>query len=157
MIAITWGAGKTTELQKEETMSLSGAKSHHFIMTAILASALTLCWSAEAKPPNGGSKPLITDTIVKKVRYTATGGVVCYVYNPSFTREMCAVIDYYNSAWWFGFPAHARRIQRRLTGIEMRPITRAPLFQDPTLHCKLVSARYGPPYRSLADCPDQGF
>src|SRR5262245_28151015 len=71
--------------KKEETMSLSGAKSHHFIMTAILVSALTLCWSAEAGPD------AMRDITLKKVRDSA--GAWCLVGNPNVTRDMCVLFE----------------------------------------------------------------
>jgi hypothetical protein len=40
-------------------MSLSGAKTRNFIVTAILVSAVVLCWSAEAAPKNVGHKQIV--------------------------------------------------------------------------------------------------
>lgn len=130
-------------------MSLSGAKSHHFIMTAILVSALTLCWSAEAAPD------AMRDVTLKKVRDRT--GAWCLVGNPNVTRDMCVVFEYSNSAWSF-FPGgpYARKIVGRLTGYETRPFAWAPLFQGPTLRCKVVYAWYGQPYKSfVGSCPYQ--
>jgi hypothetical protein len=158
---IPCGAGKTTEFAKERTMSSSGAKSHHFIMTALLVSALTLCWSAEAKPPKGGSKPLVTqamrDVILKKIR--GSTGTVCLVFNPDVPRDMCVVFESYNGATWgFGFSPRTWRTQQSLTGYEMREFARAP--QGATLYCKVVYAWYGPPYKGLSGsglCPWRNF
>src|SRR4029077_2347862 len=44
------------EFAEEEMMSLSGAKSQNFFGTAVLVSAVMLCWSAEAAPKNLGYK-----------------------------------------------------------------------------------------------------
>jgi len=108
---------------KEKTMSLSGTKSKNFIVTGILICALTLCWSAEAKP-KGGSKPLITEAMrdirIWIVTVDSSGSVACYAQNNNINKNICAVFEYYNSEWWFSSPSHARRVQRRFTPREIR-------------------------------------
>ena len=87
-------------------MSLSGAKSQNFFATAILVSAVMLCWSAEAAPKNLGYKymarnasPDITMQIGRKDSDTVT----CYVYNKS-SENICVVYDVY-PVWNFSQPA----------------------------------------------------
>ena len=88
-LAITFVAGKTTEITKEETMSFSGTKSHHFITTAILVSALTLCWSAEAAHRSKSTNRYISV-------YISRGDpavVICYAINKS-TRKISRGVRY---------------------------------------------------------------
>jgi hypothetical protein len=82
-------------------MSLSGAKTQNFFATAILVSAVVLCWSAEAAPKNLGHKqmvrnasPDITTQIGKN-----TDTVTCYVYTKS-DENICVVYDVY-PVWYF--------------------------------------------------------
>jgi len=144
-------------------MSLSGAKSQNFFVTAILVSALTLCWSAEAKPPKGGSKPVITEAMreieLGIIRADDFGSVACYARNNNTDKEICAVFEYYNLNWWFGFPPHVTRVQRRFTAREIRLIdfgAWAPSIQRRGLRCKLLSASYiqrDPAGKDLFICP----
>ena len=74
-------------------MSFSGTKSHHFITTAILVSALTLCWSAEAAHRSKSANRYISV-------YISRGDpafVICYAINRS-TRNISAVFDIDNLA-----------------------------------------------------------
>ena len=137
-------------------MSLSGAKSQHFIMTAILVSALTLCWSAEAAPKKYKSASRYIKMGI--VTVDDVGSVACYAQNKNVNKDICAVFEYDNSAWWFFPPAHARRVQRRFTPREIRLIdfgAWAPRNQGRSLHCKLVSASYiqHPGGKDLFTCP----
>jgi hypothetical protein len=145
---------------KEKTMSLSGTKSKNFIVTGILICALTLCWSAEAKP-KGGSKPLITEAMrdirIWIVTVDSSGSVACYAQNNNINKNICAVFEYYNSEWWFSSPSHARRVQRRFTPREIRLVdfgAWASRNQRLSLHYKLVSASYVQPSgKDLFTCP----
>ena len=156
-LAITSVAGKTTEITKEETMSFSETKSHHFITTAILVSALTLCWSAEAAHRG---KPRVTDAMrdVGIAIVDASYGPSepfrrCYAYNTNSVKDVCAVFDVYNLAavWvWWGIPPPARRVYLRLDRNRIViPNNYLPIYiteewglRRRTLQCKLVSATY---------------
>ena len=135
-------------------MSFSGTKSHHFITTAILVSALTLCWSAEAAHRG---KPRVTDAMrdVGIAIVDASYGPSepfrrCYAYNTNSVKDVCAVFDYENSAWWFSIPPQATRVYLRLDRNRIViPNNYLPIYiteewglRRRTLHCKLVSATY---------------
>jgi hypothetical protein len=84
-------------------MSLSGAKSQNFFATAILVSAVMLCWSAEAAPKNHGYivRNAIPD-ITTQIGKTDPGTVTCYAYNKSY-ENICVVYDVY-PVWNFSQP-----------------------------------------------------
>ena len=118
-------------------MSFSGTKSHHFITTAILVSALTLCWSAEAAHRSKSANRYISV-------YISRGDpavVICYAINKS-TRKISAVFDIYNLAavwFWFSIPPPVTRIERLIwPGIQAITWVPAPA----KLGCTLVSARW---------------
>jgi hypothetical protein len=130
-------------------MFLSGAKFLNLIAMAILVSAMMLGWSAEAKPPKGGSKPLVTEAMrdirIGIIQVDDFGSVACYAHNKNISKDVCAVFEYYNSDWWFSSPQHATRVQRRFTPREIRQIdfgAWAPRNQRLSLHCRLISASY---------------
>ena len=132
-------------------MFLSGAKSHHFIMTAILVSALTLCWSAEAEPAS-------RDITIKKGTSQPDGGAFCYAENNNI-KDICAIFDYYNLAWWFSPQRGTRQIQRRISGKGLVVIANAPGYQRQTLRCKLVFASYiqlRPGGKDIFNCVEYG-
>ena len=138
-------------LAKEETMSFSGTKSHHFITTAILVSALTLCWSAEAA--HRGKPNAMRDVGIFKQGGDYGPSYVfldCYAYNRNAVKDVCAVFDVDNSAWWFSIPPQATRVYLRLDRNRIViPNNYLPIYiteewglRRRTLHCKLVSATY---------------
>jgi hypothetical protein len=126
-------------------MSLSGAKSHHFIMTAILVSALTMCWSAEAGPAS-------QDITIHIGR--SGGSVFCSAQNNNI-KDICAVFEVYNlNNSWFGFQ-QTTQIQRRILGKGSDGIGWAPWFQRQSFRCKVVFATYlqlRPGGKYLFDC-----
>ena len=72
-------------------MSLSGAKSQNFFGTAILASAVMFCWSAEAAPKNLGYKQMARNAspdITMQIGRKDSDTVTCYVYNKS-SENIC--------------------------------------------------------------------
>ena len=124
-------------------MSLSGAKSQNFFATAILVSAVIFCWSAEAAPKNPGSKrivrnasPDITTQIGKE-----TDTVTCYVYNKS-DDNICVVYDVY-PVWYFS-QAKRGTVSHYIPGKTGLSIAWAFPFQQASMQCNLVSARYMP-------------
>jgi hypothetical protein len=124
-------------------MSLSGAKSQNFFATAILVSAVVLCWSAEAAPKNLGHKqivrnasPDITTQIGKN-----SDTVTCYVYNNS-NENICVVYDVY-PVWNFSQPARGT-VSHFIPGKTGRSIAWTFPSQQASMQCKLVSARYMP-------------
>jgi hypothetical protein len=124
-------------------MSLSGAKSQNFFATAIIVSAVMLCWSAEAAPENLGHKqivrnasPDITTQIGKD-----TDTVTCYVYNKS-DQNICVVYDVY-PVWYFS-QATRGTVSHYIPGKTGRSIAWAFASQQASMQCKLVSARYMP-------------
>ena len=125
-------------------MSLSVAKSQSFFATAILASTVMLCWSAEAAPKNLGYKymarnasPDITMQIGRKDSDTVT----CYVYNKS-SENICVVYDVY-PVWNFSQPARGT-VSHYIEGKTGRSIAWTFTSQQASMQCKLVSARYMP-------------
>ena len=124
-------------------MSLSGAKSQNFFATAILVLAMMPCWSAEAAPKNPGHKqivrnasPDITTQIGKE-----SDRVTCYVYNKSY-ENICVVYDVY-PVWHFSQPARGT-VTQSIPGKDGRGIAWAFPYQQASMQCKLVSARYIP-------------
>jgi len=130
-------------------MSLSGAKSQNFFATAILVSAVMLCWSAEAAPKNVGHKQIVrnagSDITTQIGRNTDT--VTCYVYNKS-DENICVVYDVY-PVWYFSQPARGT-VTQSIPGKNGRGIAWAFPYQQASMQCKLVSARYIPSY---GQCP----
>jgi hypothetical protein len=124
-------------------MSLSGVKTQNFFATAILVSAVVLCWSAEAAPKNLGHKqmvrnasPDITTQIGKN-----TDTVTCYVYNKS-DENICVVYDVY-PVWYFSQAARGT-VSHYIPGKTGRSIAWAFPSQQASMQCKLISARYMP-------------
>ena len=79
-------------------MFLSRAKFPNLIAMGILISAVMLSWSAEANPPKGGSKPLVTDAM-RDIRWGIGtvddfGSVACYAQNKNINMDICAVFEY---------------------------------------------------------------
>jgi hypothetical protein len=124
-------------------MSLSRTKTQIFFATAILVSAVVLCWSAEAAPKNPGQKqvvrnasPEITTQIGKN-----TDTVTCYVYNKS-DDDICVVYDVY-PVWYFS-RATRGTVSHYIPGKTGRSIAWAFPSQQASMQCKLVSATYRP-------------
>ena len=124
-------------------MPLPGAKSQNFFATAILVSAMMLCWSAEAAPKNPGHKQIarnassaITTQIGKE-----SDRVTCYVYNKSY-EDICVTYDVY-PVWYFSQPARGT-VSHFIEGKTGRTIAWAFPSQQASMQCKLVSARYMP-------------
>jgi len=124
-------------------MSLSGAKTQNIFATAILISAVVLCWSAEAAPRNPGHKQTVRnaspDITTQIGRNTDT--VTCYVYNKS-NDDICVTYDVY-PVWYF---AQATRgtVSHYIPGKTGRSIAWAFPSQQASMQCKLVAARYLP-------------
>jgi len=73
-------------------MSFLGAKSHRFIVTAILLSAVMFCWRAEAGP-RFGPRPIVQRvTVVTKITRESNGHTACRVYNTS-PKFACVLYD----------------------------------------------------------------
>jgi hypothetical protein len=124
-------------------MSLSGAKTQNFIVTAILVSAVVLCWSAEAAPKNVGHKQIVrnagSDITTQIGRNTDT--VTCYVYNKS-DENICVKYDVY-PVWYFSQAAPGT-VSHYIWGKTGRSIAWAFPSQQASMQCKLVSAKYMP-------------
>jgi hypothetical protein len=124
-------------------MSLSGTKSQSFFATAILVSAVVLCWSAEAAPKNLGHKPIVRNAspdITTQIGKN-TDTVTCYVYNKS-DENICVVYDVY-PVWYFSQAARGT-VSHYIPGKTGRSIAWAFPSQQASMQCKLVSARYMP-------------
>jgi len=124
-------------------MILSGVKTRNFFATAILFSAVVLCWSAEATPKNPGHKqtarnasPAISTQIGK---YADT--LTCYVYNTS-DENICVVYDVYPV--WYLSEAKRRTVAQYLPAKTGSSIAWAFPTQQSSMQCKLVSARFMP-------------
>ena len=124
-------------------MCLSGTKTQDLFATAILVSAVVLCWSAEAAPKNPGHKqavrnasPEITTQIGKN-----TDTVTCYVYNKS-NEDICVTYDVY-PVWYFS-QATRGTVSHYIPGKTGRSIAWAFPSQQASMQCKLVSARFMP-------------
>ena len=131
-------------------MSLSGAKSQNFFGTAVLVSAVMLCWSAEAAPKNLGYKQMARNAspdITMQIGRKDSDTVTCYVYNKS-SENICVVYDVY-PVWNFSQPARGT-VTQSIPGKNGRGIAWAFPYQQASMQCKLVSARYIPSY---GQCP----
>ena len=131
-------------------MSLSVAKSQSFFATAILASTVMLCWSAEAAPKNLGYKQIVRNAspdITMQIGRKDSDTVTCYVYNKS-SENICVVYDVY-PVWNFSQPARGT-VTQSIPGKNGRGIAWAFPYQQASMQCKLVSARYIPSY---GQCP----
>ena len=125
-------------------MSLSRAKFQKFFATAILASAVMLCWSAEAAPKNLGYKQIVRNAspdITTQIGRNDPGTVTCYAYNKSY-ENICVVYDVY-PVWNFAQPGRGT-VSHYLPGKTGRSIAWAFPSQQASMQCKLVSARYMP-------------
>jgi hypothetical protein len=131
-------------------MSLSGAKSQNFFATAILVSAVILCWSGEAAPKNLGYKQIVRNAspdITTQIGRNDPNTVTCYAYNKSY-ENICVVYDVY-PVWYFSQAARGT-VTQSIPGKNGRGIAWAFPYQQASMQCKLVSARYIPWY---ASCP----
>ena len=125
-------------------MSLSRAKFQKFFATAILASAVMLCWSAEAAPKNLGYKQIVRNAspdITMQIGRKDSDTVTCYVYNKS-SENICVVYDVY-PVWNFSQPARGT-VAHYTPGKTGRGIAWAFPSQEASMQCKLASARYMP-------------
>ena len=124
-------------------MSLSGTKTQNIVATAILATAVVLCWSAEAAPKNPGHKQAVRNAspdIVTQIGKN-TDTVTCYVYNKS-NEDICVTYDVY-PVWYFSQAARGT-VSHYIPGKTGRSIAWAFPSQQASMQCKLVSARYMP-------------
>jgi hypothetical protein len=65
------------------------------LSTAILVSAVMLCWRAEAAPKNFGCKQIARNAspdITTQIGRNDPGTVTCYAYNKSY-ENICVVYD----------------------------------------------------------------
>jgi hypothetical protein len=124
-------------------MFLSGAKTQALFATAIMVSAVVLCWDAEAAPRNSGHKQTVRNAspdIITQVG-KETDNVTCYVYNKS-DENICVVYDVY-PVWYFS-QATRGTVSQYLPAKTGRSIVWAFRSQQASMQCKLVSARYMP-------------
>jgi len=131
-------------------MSLSGAKSQNLIATAILISAVMLARTAEAAPPDFGSRQIVKrGTVVTRYErhHTKYFGdwTECRAYNIS-PSTVCAVYDVYPvEVLKSGRPVHGT--VKLLLGPHVSFLVYAAamnLFRTQTLQCKLSYAVYRP-------------
>jgi len=142
--------GPSEFAKKEETMSLSGAKSQKFFATTILAFTVMLCCSAEGAPKYSGNRQIVSNAssdITTQIGRTDTDTLTCYVFNNSL-ENICVVYDVY-PVWNFSHPTRGTVSEfiPRKTG---RNIAWAFASQQASMQCKLISARPIPWY---ALCP----
>jgi hypothetical protein len=129
-----------------------GAKSHYFIITAILVSAVMFCWCAEAAP-NFGKKQIVKRVITHYERHSYGIGswMECVAYNTS-TSWLCAVYDVY-PAWVSNFPkpVHAT-VYSMLPAKTYTQVYAVAfnVFQQQPLQCRLKKTLYR---RPLSFCP----
>jgi len=131
-------------------MSLSGAKSQNFFATVILVSTVMLCWSNEAAPQNLGYKQIVRNAspdITTQIGRNDPNTVTCYAYNNSY-ENICVVYDVY-PVWYFS-QAKRGTVSHYIPGKTGRSIAWAFPYQQASMQCKLVSARYIPSY---GQCP----
>jgi len=122
-------------------MSLSGTKSQNLFATAILVSAVTLSWSAQAAPKNLGYKQTLRNAspdIATQIG-NESDRLTCYVFNKSH-ENICATYDVY-PVWYFSQPARGT-VSHFIEGKSGRSIAWAFPPQQASMQCKLVSARY---------------
>ena len=126
-------------------MSLSGAKSQNFFATAILVLAVMPCWSAEAAPKNPGYKQIVRNASSEIMTQIGkeSDRVTCYVFNKSL-KDICVTYDVY-PVWYFSQPARGT-VSQSIPGKNGRGIAWAFPYQQASMQCKLVSARYIPSY-----------
>ena len=123
-------------------MSLLRAKSQNFFATAILVSAVMICWSAEAAPKNLGYKQIARNAspdITTQIGIKNSDTVTCYVYNKG-DENICVTYDVY-PVWYFSQPARGT-VSQSIPGKNGRGIAWAFPYQQASMQCKLVSARY---------------
>jgi hypothetical protein len=123
-------------------MSLLRAKSQNFFATAILVSAVMICWSAEAAPKNLGYKQIARNAspdITTQIGIKNSDTVTCYVYNKG-DENICVTYDVY-PVWYFSQPAR-ETVSHYIEGKTGRAIAWAFPSQQASMQCKLVSARY---------------
>ena len=128
----------------EGMMSLSRAKSQNFFATAILVSAVMLCWRAEAAPKNLGYKQIARNAssdIATQIGRKDSDTVTCYAYNRG-DDNICVTYDVY-PVWYFSQPARGT-VSHYIEGKTGRSIVWAFTSQQESMQCKLVSARYMP-------------
>jgi hypothetical protein len=121
-------------------MSWSGAKSQNFFATAILVSAVMLCWSAEAATKKQIVRNASTD-ITTRIGRNDPGTVTCYAYNKGY-ENICVMYEVY-PVWYFSQPARGTVLQF-IPGKTGRSIAWAFPSQQASMQCKLVLARYIP-------------
>jgi hypothetical protein len=97
--------GPSEFAKKEETKSLSAAKSQNFFASTILVCTVMLCCSAEGAPKYSGNRPMVSNAspdITTQIGRTDTDTVTCYVFNKSL-ENICVVYDVY-PVWNFSHP-----------------------------------------------------
>jgi hypothetical protein len=129
-------------------MTLSGAKTRNLFATAILVGAVVPGWSAEAAPKNPGQKPLArnaSSAITTQIAKNANT-LTCYAYNTS-DENICVVYDVY-PVWYFSEAKRGTATQY-LPAKTGSNIAWAFPAQQASMQCKLVSARFLPPWRGV--------